>query len=72
MDARRTGVEADRVGVGDKVDLVPARGQFHAQLGGDDAAAAVRWITGDADVHAISVAHAAKPGATGFACRLEH
>ena len=51
MNARRTGVEPDGIGVGDEVDFVPARGQFHAQFGGDDAAAAVGGITGDSDVH---------------------
>ena len=50
VDARRAGVEADRIGVGDEVDLVAARGQFQAELGGDDAAAAVRGIAGDADL----------------------
>jgi hypothetical protein len=51
MDARRIRIEADGVGVGDEVDFVPARGQFHAELGGHDAAAAVCGIAGDSYVH---------------------
>src|ERR1035438_5615437 len=42
--------------VRNEMDLVPARGQFHSQFGGDNPAAAVGWITSDADVHLASVA----------------
>ena len=51
MNARNTGVEANRVGVADEVDFVAAAGEFHPQFRRDDAAAAVGGITGDADVH---------------------
>ena len=56
VDARGIGIEADRIGVGDEVDLVAAGGQFQAEFGGDDAAAAVGGIAGDADVHFTRVA----------------
>jgi hypothetical protein len=36
------------------VDLVAARGELDAELGGDDAGAAVGGITGDADLHKAS------------------
>jgi len=51
MDARVIGVHADWRGVADEMDVVAARGEFHAELGGDDAGAAVGGITGDADAH---------------------
>ena len=41
--------------VGDEVDLVTTRGQLNAQLGGDDATAAVGGITGDANLHGRSL-----------------
>jgi len=56
MNARRFRVEPDGVGISDEVDLVAAAGQFHSQLRRHDAAAAVRGIAGDADVHLASVA----------------
>src|ERR1039457_5299554 len=56
MDARHILVEPYGIGVGDEVDLVAARGQFQAQLRGDDAAAAVGGITGDTNSHFCSVA----------------
>ena len=56
VNARHIRVEPNGVGVGDEVDFVAARGQFQAQLRGDDAAAAVGGITGDADFHFCSVA----------------
>jgi hypothetical protein len=37
------------------MDFVSAQGEFHAEFGGDDAAAAVRRITGDADTHSFSM-----------------
>ncbi len=43
--------EAEGLRIGDEVDLVAAGGEFDAELGGDDAAAAVGGITGDADLH---------------------
>ena len=51
MDARNVRIEADRVRVGDEVDVVAARGEFEAELGSDDPAAAVGGIAGDADSH---------------------
>ena len=52
VDARNTGVETDRIGVGDEMNLVSAIGQFEAQFGGHDTAAAIGGIAGDADFHA--------------------
>ena len=46
--------EADGLRVGDEMDLVTAAGELKAELGGDDSAAAVGWITGDADLHGRS------------------
>ena len=46
------GVEAHGQGIADEVDFVAARGQLHAEFGGDDAGTAVRGIAGDADFHA--------------------
>ena len=43
--------QPDRLRVGNEMDLVAALGQFQAEFGGDDAAAAVRRITGDSDLH---------------------
>ena len=43
--------EAEGLRVGDEVDLVAARGELDAELGGNDAGAAVGGITGDADLH---------------------
>jgi len=33
------------------MDVVSARGELHAEFGGDDAGAAVGWVTGDAYAH---------------------
>src|ERR1700733_1348701 len=43
--------EAERLGVGDEVDLVATGGEFDAEFGGDDSTAAVGGVTGDADLH---------------------
>ena len=51
VDARQVLIEPNGVGVADEMDFVAARRQFQAELGGDDPAAAVRGITGDADSH---------------------
>src|ERR1022692_4857304 len=56
VDARGIRVQTDRIRISDEMDLVPARGQFHSQFGGDNPAAAVSWIASDADVHLASVA----------------
>ena len=45
--------EAEGLRVGDEVDLMAAGGEFDAEFGGDDAAAAVGGITGDADLHRL-------------------
>ncbi len=45
------GIQADGVGVTDEVNFMPPRRQLHAQLGSNNAAAAVGGVTGDADVH---------------------
>ena len=55
VDARHVGIETDGIGVADEVDLVAAVRQFEAELGGDDAAAAVGGVAGDADAHAPSM-----------------
>jgi hypothetical protein len=36
------------------MNVVTAAGEFKAEFSGDDSAAAVGWITGDADLHAHS------------------
>ncbi len=51
-----SGIQPDGVGVADEMDFVAAGGQFQAEFGGDDAAAAVSGIASDADVHFASVA----------------
>src|SRR5581483_12506737 len=45
----RAGAEANRVGVGNEMDVVAAVRQLNAKLSGDDAAAAVGGVAGDAD-----------------------
>jgi len=51
MDARIVGVHADGRGVTDEMNVVAADGEFHAELGGDDAGAAVGGVAGDAYAH---------------------
>jgi hypothetical protein len=51
-DARDSWVQPDGVSVSNEMYLVPARSEFQAQFGRDDAAAAVSGIAGDADPHA--------------------
>ena len=53
--------EAEGLRVGDEVDLVAAGGEFDAEFGGDNSAAAVGGITGDADLHRLPVVR-------GFEC----
>ena len=43
--------QPDRHRVADEMHFVPARGQLDAQLGGDHARSAIRWIAGDSDFH---------------------
>ena len=45
--------EAEGLRVSDEVDLVAAGGEFDAEFGRDDAAAAVGGVTGDADLHRL-------------------
>ncbi len=54
--ARQKYRQPKRLLVGDEVDLVPAGGERDPQLGRDRAGAAVRGITGDADLHSDSPA----------------
>src|SRR5262245_38196021 len=49
VNALVAGGETDGVGVGNEVNLVTARGEFHTEFRGDDAASAVGGITGDSD-----------------------
>ena len=53
VNARRPGIEADRVGIADEVNLMPAVGQLEAQFRRDDAAAAVGGVTGNPDGHGV-------------------
>jgi len=48
---RVVGIHADGRSVADEVDVVAAGGKLLAELGGDDAGAAVGWVAGDADFH---------------------
>src|SRR5205814_10438799 len=43
--------QADGLRVGDKVNLMSALRQFHAQFGGDHSTAAVGGITGNSNFH---------------------
>src|SRR5580692_10593961 len=56
MNPGKAGVETNRIGVGDEMDFVTARGKLQAEFGGDDAAASVGGVTGDADLHERRVA----------------
>ena len=51
MDIGLAARESERLRVSDEVDVVAARGEFNAEFGSDDSAAAVGGITGDADLH---------------------
>ena len=66
VDARNAGIEPDRIRVGDEVNLVAARREFEAEFGGDDPAAAVGGIAGDADSQGSPVLH--RSGCRGRAC----
>ena len=50
-DVALPAAQAKGLRVGDEVHLMAARGELDAKLGGDDAAAAVGGIAGDADLH---------------------
>lgn len=49
-------VHANRRSIADEMNVVAARGQFLAKLGGNDAGAAVRGIAGYADSHILLTA----------------
>ena len=51
VGALAVAVHANRRGIADEVHVVPARGELHAKLGGDDAGAAVSWVACDPDAH---------------------
>ena len=53
-DVRVGEVHADGRGVADEVDVVATRGELLAELGGDNARAAVGWVACDADAHKVS------------------
>ena len=71
----RAVVEADRIRIGDEVNLMAAVGEFESKLGCHDAAAAIGGITSDADSHDASVAVTRDNGSnnanpdSGGACR---
>ena len=50
-DVFRAGIQPHGRSVADEVNVVPARGQLHAELGGHDSGAAVGGIAGDAYSH---------------------
>src|SRR5260370_32936985 len=50
-DVRVAGVHADGRRITDEMNVVTARGKFLAQLRGDYAGAAIRWIACNADAH---------------------
>ena len=50
--------QAEGLGVGDEVDLMPARGQPDPELGGDGAGTAVGRVAGDSDLHRAASATA--------------
>ena len=58
VDAGVVEIHADGRGVADEVDVVAARGELLAELGGDDAGAAVGGIAGDADFHLAALNYA--------------
>src|SRR5262245_15828701 len=65
MNARRARVETNGIGIADEMHFVPAIGELHAQLGRDDATAAIRGIACDPDLHVGTVARChsrARPG----------
>ena len=43
LDIRVAILQTNRLCVADEMDVVPAGGEFHSELGGDDARASVRW-----------------------------
>ena len=51
VDVFFAAVEAEGLRVGDEVNFVAAGSELDAELGGDDAGAAVGGIAGDADLH---------------------
>src|SRR5437879_5014221 len=54
VNSRMVFNEADRLGIGDEVDVVSALGELNTQLRRDDSAATVCGITGDTYLHKCS------------------
>ena len=52
IHTRRIGVQANGIGVRNEVHVMASVGEFQAKLCGDDAASAVRRVTGNANPHA--------------------
>ena len=55
VEALRWLRHADRNGVADEMDVMPARGQLQAQFRGHDSTSAIGGITGYADLHEPSL-----------------
>src|SRR5205807_586586 len=51
MDSRMVFNQADRLGIGDEMDVVSTVGELNAELGCDHSAAAICGITRNADLH---------------------
>src|SRR5260370_14911917 len=51
VDVLPVAVHANRRGVADEMNVVAARGKFHAEFGGDDAGTTIGWIASNADAH---------------------
>src|SRR5215510_3494576 len=49
--------QAEGLRVRDEVNLMPTMGELNSQFGGDHSAAAVRGITRDSDLHAVSAGY---------------
>ena len=57
IDVRQERRQPERLPVSDEMDLVAARGERDAELGGDRAGSAVCRITGDSDLQDVSFHH---------------
>jgi hypothetical protein len=54
-DARRIGVEADGIGIANKVDFVSAMGKLQAKFSSYNTASAVGRVASDTDSHVVLV-----------------
>src|SRR5258708_31191179 len=52
MNVRFRPGQTNGLRIGDEMNLVAPASEFKAEFGGDNSAAAVGWITGDANLHA--------------------